>query len=123
MRTESAASIKRRSPHKAKPATQLPREGSQLRAFYDALKGASSTGNFVPRYLFPDASRVSSHIYNLSVFYGLDIVTIRERARGRGKGWPKVVGWYVSGEWQGLEYVRYPLPGVVEVEDQGTHPL
>lgn len=111
-RTESAASIKRRSPHKGDRSRQLPREGSQLRAFYDALKGASAQGAFVPAALFPVHSRTSSMIHYLYNFYGLDIVTIRPKPGRRGHGPNSAVGWYISGEWQGLEYVRYPIPGL-----------
>lgn len=114
-RTESAASIKRRSPHKGDRSRQLPREGSQLRAFYDALKHAQRNETFWPRMPSDDVQKIASHIYKLHIFYGLDIVTVRRADANRRISQKAIVGWYISGEWHGAEYVRYPIPGL---EDQ-----
>jgi hypothetical protein len=103
---ESAASIKKgvRREHR------IPRLGSKLREFYDSLHRAADAGGFVPRLAGDDIKSRNVQIHQLTVFYGLDIATIRKSSCASRLKEKAVVDWRLKGAYVGRDYFYYELP-------------
>lgn len=100
---ESAASIKRGGSR----GHRVPLLGSKLREFYDSLHRAARAGGFVPRMEGDDVRKRNEQIIQLTLFYGMDIATIKRSKRGLKLGSETVVGWRLRGQHVGREYYEY----------------
>lgn len=100
---ESAASIK----SGVSRGHRIPRLGTNLREFYDSLHRAAEAGGFVPRMDGDNVSRRNLQILQLTLFYGMDITTIKKTKRGLKRGAETVVGWRLKGQHVGKDYYEY----------------
>jgi hypothetical protein len=100
---ESAASIKRGGSR----GHRIPRLGSKLREFYDSLHRAAEAGGFVPRMNIEDERYRVQQIHQLTIFYGMDITTIRRAQCAKKRGEKSVVGWRLKGQYVGREYYEF----------------
>lgn len=100
---ESAASIKRGGSR----GHRIPKTGTKLREFYDSLHRAADAGGFVPKMDGDDVSKRAMQILQLTLFYGMDIATIKRTKRGLKRGAETVVGWRLKGQHVGRDYYEY----------------
>lgn len=100
---ESAASIKRGLSR----GHRIPALGTKLREFYDSLHRAADAGGFVPRMHGDDMAKRSVQITQLTLFYGMEISTIKRSKRGLRRGSETVVGWRLKGQHVGRDFYEY----------------
>ncbi len=100
---ESAASIKRG----VSRGHRIPVLGSKLREFYDSLHRSAEAGGFVPRMDGDNILERHRQILQLTLFYGMEISTIKRTRRGLKRGAEIVVGWRLKGQHVGRDFYEY----------------